>query len=214
MTSSRILSASLLLPLALVACTPTPAPAPEARTDVAPISENEVVVADNEAVASIVPGTGTALTVALETRESEDDQSTITTTATLRFAGAVSGTLILPTILGQLNFVDPGTYGPSEYAEETDAVVVAVLSAWWAGSGEEIRITHHRGETPSLAVEHRFGNEGTAEDPGQCTPAALLGEMRLPRDATIILTGFGEAAPSSALDYCNDQDDENIPNMP
>ncbi len=135
------------------------------------------------------------LSITLEKTMTEDVQATILTNATLTFAGATTQTLALDEIQGDLMYVDPTTY-PLYKQDGSD--VVAILTAWWAGQGEEIVI--RQTDDAHIVIEHRYGAEdGTCTDPEQLADFALSGKVQS------TLENFGEPVAQSSIQFCQEQ---------
>ena len=190
-SSLRWSVASSLLLLALVACTPA---APATDTTAQSSSEASIV-----AESTLQAGTGTVLTIELQTTQTEDEFGTPLTTAVLRMSGTLEGDVTLPPITGTLSYVDPRSYifAPPEAKTTT----LAVLSAWFAGGGQEVAITrdHINGR---LLVWYRAGDEGTAEEPGVCTPLEIIASHNVPAGTEVRMAGFLDPIAHSALNYC------------
>jgi hypothetical protein len=134
------------------------------------------------------------LTVRLEKTVVQDDDATVRTRAFLHLSGALNETINLgDEILGELQYVDPKSYGRFAY---DNADTVAVLTTWWAGQGEEIYITQFH-DPHAFTVEHRYGDEG-----GICSPPGLIVDLPLQGDVQITLEGFGEpTVERSSIDF-------------
>lgn len=136
-----------------------------------------------------------ALTISLEKAMTEDAEATLHTKASLRLSGAIDDVIDLDDILGDLLYVDPKAYGV--YARP-NGQTVAVLTAWWAGQGEEIVITQMTAP-PSLVIEHRYGDES-----GECTEAEVLAKYPLTATVRVSLDDFGDPTPQSRIQFCSE----------
>ncbi len=172
--------------LLLVACTPTDAPGASSSS--------------SSSAAPTASGS-TALTVTFSKTVSEDDQAVQHTKATLALAGAVTTSIDLGEIVGELQYVNPSAYGP--YAQPAGkGETVAVLTSWFAGEGEEIIVTQFH-DPHRFTVERRYGDES-----GTCTTTELVKDVELPGDVTIELKGFVSPVDQSTLAFCHEQDTE------
>ncbi len=189
-SSLRWSVASSLLLLALAACAPA-APV----TDTATQSSSEASIM---AESTLQAGTGTTLTIELQTTQIED-AGTPVTTAVLHMSGTIEGNVTLPPITGTLSYVDPRSYifAPPEARTTT----LAVLSAWFAGGGQEVAITRDH-INKRVLVWYRAGDEGTAETAGECTPLNVIASHDVPEGTEVRLAGFSDPIEHSALNYC------------
>ncbi len=189
-SSLRWSVASSLLLLALAACAPA-APVTDTTTQ----SSEASIMAES----TLQAGTGTVLTIELQTTQAEDEFGTPLTTAVLHMSGTLEGDVTLPPITGTLSYVDPRSYifAPPEAKTTT----LAVLSAWFAGGGQEVAITrdHINGR---LLVWYRAGDEGTAEAAGNCTALAIIASHNVPAGTEVRMAGFLDPIEHSALNYC------------
>ncbi len=171
MNTSRlaILSAALLT---LAACTPAAQKpvSPEAdSTSSWPANDVEVV------------------NLQLENTVSTDAQGTVTSDATLTLDGKK---IPLGTIPGELK--------PVARQEGQDPSVIATLTSWWAGAGDEIRVTRSA-DAKSLLVEHRSGDES-----GTCTAWEKLTAVDVSPDTEVQLVAeSGSELPRSSLAFCD-----------
>lgn len=190
--TSRSLVVFGALSLALAACAPAAPATPPA--DSAAQSSNV-----SSAISTLQTGTGTELSIELQKTPSEDADGTQRTTAVLKMTGTLTGDIQLPAILGTLSYVDPRSYifAPPEARTTT----LAVLSAWFAGGGQELAITRDHINN-RLLVWYREGDEGTAEEPGVCTSLSIIASYNVPKGTTVRLAGFSDPIGHSALNYC------------
>lgn len=162
----------LSLSLFLVACSPAVAPEDQ---EGGPLADADHIV------------------LTLEQTTTTDDQSIPHTSAKLRMSGAAMELALDlgENIQGPLQYVNPAAY--STY--DTEGEVVAVLTAWFAGQGEEILMVSRNGV---MTIQHRFGDET-----GSCTDWEIIAEPTLPAEAAVELAGFGDPIEQSSLAFCN-----------
>ncbi len=130
---------------------------------------------------------GTVVSIALQkSSETNEADGVVHTTATLQLGGALEETVDLGDIQGELFVV--------ENANDNDADVVAMLTAWFAGQGEEIIITH---ADDKLTVSHIYGDES-----GFCTEPETIAEFELSDRMSVELLGFDETVEQSSLAFC------------
>lgn len=145
---------------------------------------------------SSVAAMGNVLTIQLEKSTTESSDAIPTTKAILKLSGAVDRTIVIPDITGELMNVKPG--GFVAYEQESGETV-AIVTAWFAGGGDEIVITRMH-DTHTLIIEHRQGDEE-----GTCPPGVSLANIALAEDVTVSLQGFGEpTAEQSSLEFCHE----------
>ncbi len=135
-----------------------------------------------------------AVTVTLEKSTSTDAQATVHTKAVLHLSGAVMKAVDLGDILGELRYVNHATY---DLYRQKNGDPVAVLSAWWAGGGEEFVLTQFH-DPHYFTIEKRYGDES-----GNCDPPGLVGDYPLQGDITVSLQNFGEPVDQSSLQFCH-----------
>lgn len=144
-----------------------------------------------------VPTIGSgAVVVMLERQVSEDAQATVSTRAVLRLSGAITRVIDLGRIDGQLAVVHPTA---AVALRRGDGQVLAALTSWWAGAGDEIVLVR----TPSgtLRVTRQSGDES-----GACTKPMLVTELPLRAGTTVTLRGFSDPmANASSIAFCNGQ---------
>jgi hypothetical protein len=193
----RLRSLHLLpvLLLALGACATAPVTVPE------PASSSSSVSAQPVSAAPVAPqftGSGTKLTIRLEKSESEDSGGVLRTKATLHLTGAINTDVPLKDIVGHLSLAQKPYVQPAG-----SGTTVAVLSAWWAGGGEEIWITQYH-NPHALTVEYIRGSEGDPDAPpaDTCDGPGLITDLPMQGDVTVTLEGFGKATAPSVLAWC------------
>ncbi|KKW38883.1 hypothetical protein A2454_06020 [Candidatus Peribacteria bacterium RIFOXYC2_FULL_55_14] len=136
---------------------------------------------------------GATLTIRLEKSTTSDSDGTFHTRALLHLTGALNQTIELEDILGELMYVSPSGYDRFNYE---NAETVAVVTAWWAGQGEEIYITQFH-DPHTLTVEHRYGDES-----GVCFPPGMIADLPLSGDVEIDLENFGlPTVERSSIDF-------------
>jgi len=136
---------------------------------------------------------GATLTIRLEKNTTSDADGTFHTRALLHLTGALNQTIELEDILGELMYVSPSGYGRFKYE---NAETVAVVTAWWAGQGEEIYITQFH-DPHTLTVEHRYGDESAI-----CSPPGMVADLPLLGDVNIDLENFGlPTVERSSIDF-------------
>ncbi len=174
------LSLSPLLLLALVACAPTIAP-----IDGAPSTSTPTMIRD-----------GKTATVTLELSASEDAQATVHTKARLNVTGVVTTIVNLGEVAGPLQVVKESAYG---LYKKPNGAPILVLSAWWAGGGDEFVVTRTQ---DGLLIQKRSGDES-----GTCTTLETVGEVALPAGTEVTLEGLGEdRVDQSSLTFCAEKD--------
>ena len=139
------------------------------------------------------------LAITLTQVKKEDSFGIPHVTAVLHLSGAVMQEVALPEVVGTLSIVDPAA--APQYGRDTETV--ALLSSWYAGAGQEIRLVL-RHEPLALVIDHRYGDEGTAETPGQCDAYAPITTVALPGPVHVELREFGTPVAASALGYCGE----------
>lgn len=176
----RTLSLLVLLPL-LAACTPT-----QTAVDTGSTSSPAAMIADIKPV----------LNVKLDQTTTEDAQGVPSTKATLTFSGVVDKVVDLGNIQGPITAVDEKAY--VNYVEPLGNVAL-VLTAWFAGQGEEIWVTQHM-DTKAVSVQHRYGGEE-----GTCTDPEQIAEFSVPATVSFTFEGLGTRVDQSSLAFCRTQ---------
>lgn len=151
-----------------------------------------LLVAGCDATTTRLPGDH-PLSVTLEKTVQEDAQAVPHTKAILRLSGEVMQEVDLGDIQGELMMVNPSAY---DVYREPNADVVAVLTSWFAGQGQEIIIAQSR-DPHALTVTHRYGDEE-----GTCTAPTSLAHFPLQDFVQVTLSGFEPAVGQSSLQFC------------
>lgn len=171
MTRFAPLVAPVALALLLASCAPAAPTADTTSDSSASWPANEVEVMNLE----------------LQKNVTTDDQGVVTTEAALMFDGKLTP---LGTVTGELN--------PVARQLGQDPSIIAVFTAWFAGGGEEVRVTRSE-DRAALVIEKRSGDES-----GACTDWERVGEIAIsPDQEAQLMAEAGTEVPASSLAFCD-----------